>query len=87
MGDTNPTNLLTPFDEETQLLLLQVDNACAQVLAGFKEEANKASLANKELEVDIEAIVWSRIIKAYGVLMNRAIECGWVEGIQVENKE
>lgn len=77
-----PTNLLLPFDPETQELLHQVDKACSVQLEAIIKDMEKASLAGAtEYKPDIETLVWSRVAKAYGILMNRAIESGWVQGV------
>lgn len=76
--------LLTKFDEPTQKLLKEVDLACKVQVEKMREEANKASLAGKELEIDMETMVWVRIIKAYGVLYNRAVDAGWIDDIMLE---
>jgi hypothetical protein len=79
-------HILAPFDDETQALLHKVDSACASQVENVKEELNKASLSNGEYQVDLETLVWMEIIKAYGVLMNRAIDAGWVKGIHTDKK-
>ncbi len=80
------SKILAPFDAETQELLFKVDAACASQVEGVREELKKASLSNGEYQVPLETLVWMEIIKAYGVLMNRAIDAGWVKGIHTENK-
>ena len=82
-----PTSLLTPFDSETQVLLQEVDGACAAQKAVLMEKIKQASLAGEtQYKMDLETMVWTKIIKAYGILMNRAIDSGWVEGVHTENK-
>jgi hypothetical protein len=42
------TNLLAPFDEETQVLLLEVDAACSLQMQQLMEKINQAALAGDE---------------------------------------
>lgn len=76
--------LLIKFDEPTQHLLKEVDLACQAQVALMREEAEKASLAGKELEIDMETMVWVKIIKAWGILYNRAVDAGWIDDIMLE---
>lgn len=80
------SDILAPFDDETLTVLKEVDQACAIQIALLREDANKASLRNEDLEVDMEAMVWLKVIKAYGILYNRAIDAGWIPEILTENK-
>ena len=74
--------LTSQFDDKTQALLTRVDRACSQQFESIQAEIDAASLAgDKEFKLDLESIVWLEIAKAYGILMNRAIDSGWVEGI------
>lgn len=78
-------SILTPFDEPTQKLLKELDTACAAQIELLREEARKASLSgDKELQVDLETLVWSRFIRGYGILYNRAIDAGWIQDIHLE---
>lgn len=79
--------LTSKFDDNTQDLLLRVDRACSQQFENIQAEIDAASLAgDKEFKLDLESIVWMEIAKAYGILMNRAIDEGWVEGVVLEKK-
>jgi hypothetical protein len=80
------TSLLAPFSDEDQAVLLEVDNACSIQAQHVKAEMDKASLSGGEYKVDLETLTWMKITKAYGILMNRAIEAGWVEGVMTGNK-
>jgi hypothetical protein len=79
--------ILAPFDDETQKLLNEVDSACRMQSELLLEEMSKASLAAEEYKMPIESMVWWKVIQAYGVLMNRAIDAGWVDGILTEIKD
>lgn len=82
-----PTSqVIAPFDEETNTLLAEVDIACRGQQDLIKQEAKIASLNNKPLEVDMGTLAWLKIIKAYGVLYNRAIDAGWASGVHLEEK-
>ena len=75
-------HLTNQFDDKTQALLTRVDRACSQQFINIQAEIDAASLAgDKEFKLDLESIVWMEIAKAYGILMNRAIDAGWVDGI------
>ena len=76
--------VLAEFDDKTQQLLMEVDKACQIQLEGLKEEARKASLEDKELEVSLEDLVWLKLIKAYGIMYNRCIDAGWIKDIHLE---
>ena len=80
---TNHTKLLQPFDKESQSLLKSVDAACQTQMMKMKEEATLAALGNNPFEVDLETLVWTRLIRAYGILYNRAIEAGWVDDVHL----
>lgn len=84
---TKQRAMLAPFDNDTQLLLLEVDRAMKEQAEQVKGEANWASLNNKEYEPDVETLVWLKIMQAYGVLMNRALEAGWVQGGLYESSD
>jgi hypothetical protein len=78
-----PTSLLAPFDEETQVLLLEVDAACSLQMQQLMEKINQAALAgDEEYKMDLETMVWTKVIRAYGKLMNRAIDAGWISGVK-----
>ena len=75
-------HLTSKFDDKTQALVQRVDRACSQQFENIQAEIDAASLAgDKEFRLDLESIVWMEIAKAYGILMNRAIDEGWVEGV------
>ncbi len=81
------TKGLGPFDVEQQTLLIQVDNACSQQMQELQDKMKKASLAGDvEYEISYEDLIWTKIIRAYGLLMNQAIAQGWVGGIMTEDK-
>jgi len=85
--DQKHIDIISPFDDETQALLIQVDNACASQMQRIMEDMEKASLAgDTEYKMDLESLVWSRVIRAYGILMNRSIDAGWVKGIHTTRK-
>lgn len=79
-------SILAPFNATDQKFLNEVDSACRAVMAGMEEEVNAASLSGKkELQLDVETIAWLKFIRGYGILFNRAVDAGWVEGIITEN--
>ena len=80
-------SLLLPFDDDEQLLLKQVDNACFIQGKLLKEEATRQKLAGKPLTVDMETLVWFKLIRAYGILFNRAVDAGWVTGVHLKEVE
>lgn len=73
--------LLAPFDDKTQELLIELDTACGIQMDNIKKDVKKAELYGNEFELDLETMVWMKFIKGYGILMNRAIDAGWVKGI------
>lgn len=84
---THSTDLLVEFTEEDQQLLKQVDLACRAEAARLKEQARKSALANEEFLVDMETLAWFKIIKAYGILYNRAVDAGWVKDVHLEKAD
>ncbi len=80
------TSILKPFDDESQILLNEVDYACSVQMESLRKEAQAKSLANETLEIDVEVMAWLKIIKAYGILYNRAVDAGWIEGVITESK-
>ena len=78
--------LLAPFELPTQDLLKEIDIACGVQMNSLREEAKLKSLANEELVIDTETMVWLKIIKAYGILYNRAVDAGWIQDVLTENK-
>ena len=81
------TSIIAEFDEETQVLLTSVDKACAAQMKEILHEVEMASLAgDTEYKMDLETMVWTKVIRAYGILMNRAIDAGWVTGVITEDK-
>jgi hypothetical protein len=83
--DPSTKPLLAPFDEATQELLLEIDQAMKAQAEHIKGEANWASLNNKPYKPDMETLVWLKVMKGYGVLMNRALEAGWIKGALYED--
>lgn len=84
MTKDSQTSILAPFGDEDQALLRQVDLACRAEAARLKEEAKKKALANEEFQVDMETMAWFKIIQAYGILYNRAVDAGWIQDILLE---
>ena len=76
-------DLLLPFEDDVQHLLKQVDHACMLQQKRVLEASRKAKLAGQPLEVDMETLVWTKIIKAYGILFNRAVDAGWIQDIML----
>lgn len=76
---SNDLALLAPFEEKDQEILKQVDLACQMQMSRLKDEATRVKLAGEPLEPDMETLTWLRIIKAYGILYNRAVEAGWID--------
>jgi len=81
-------SILAPFDEKTQLLLNEVDNACRVVFDGLKGDVQTASLeGDDKFDVDMETAVWLKVIRAYGILFNRGIDAGWIKGIMTKEEK
>lgn len=78
--------ILSPFDEDTQALLKELDVACAAQINQLRADARKKSLIGEPYEADVETMVWLKFIKGYGILYNRAVDAGWLEDIIQENK-
>lgn len=78
--------ILAPFSDDVQALLIELDEACAVQHKNLKEEAKKASLGGKYLEVDMETLVWLKFIKGYGILFNRGVDAGWIKGVITNDK-
>ena len=85
-GDNPKLTVLAPFDEETEKLLLEFDQACRMQSEVLLKAMERSSLAGEEYVMTIETMVWWKAIKAYGILMNRAINAGWVRGVVTEEK-
>lgn len=77
-------NMIAPFDEETQNDLKEMDVACAIQIKQLREKAAQASLAGVPYEIDVETMVWMKVIKSFGILYNRAIDAGWIDGVHME---
>lgn len=80
----NMSAVLGPFDQRHQDLMKNVDKVCRKEAAKITEKARQASLAGEELQLDEETAGWAAIITAYGLLYNRAVECGWIEDVFLE---
>ena len=80
--------LTSKFEDDIQALLMRVDRACGQQFELIQAEIDAASLAgDEEFKLDLESIVWMEIAKAYGILYNRAVDEGWVDGIIVDKSK
>ncbi len=84
MPDIN--TMLLPFSEEEQGVLKEVDIACKVHAKKLGQDMQRAAMRNKDWEPDTEGLVTMSFLSAYGILMNRAIDAGWVTGIHL-NKE
>ena len=78
---TNILNVMAPFDDATQFRLKLMDAGCEQIVAEEQQVKDAASLAGEEYAPDHQTVAFLEFAKCFGILMNRAIECGWVEGI------
>ena len=58
---------------------------CRMQMDVLMEDMSKSSLKGEDYKMDIETMVWFKVIKAYGILMNAAIDAGWVRGVVTEN--
>lgn len=83
----NSTNILLEFDDEVQQHLKEVDYAMRQQSKVMREEARSASLSGKKLVMDAETAAWLKIMDAYGILFNRAVEAGWINDNSIEDKD
>ena len=87
MATEQPTSIIAEFDEETQELLKSVDKACSAQMGEIMADMERASLAgDTEYKMDLETLVWTKVIRAYGILINRAIDAGWVTGVVTGGK-
>ena len=75
-----------PFDDETQAKLHEWDNLCRGQHIILEDAMKKASLAGEDYKMTIDDMIWFKGITAFGILMNRAIDAGWVTGIMTEEK-
>jgi hypothetical protein len=82
-----PTSILAPFDAPTQFRLKLMDAGCEAIVISEGEEEKRALLAGEEYSPDQQTIAFLEFCKCFGILMNRAIDCGWVEGIQMGEVE
>lgn len=73
--------ILGPFDQETQKLLCLVDGACQAQAKLIRDEVARKKLAGEDLAPDAETVGWLQLIKAYGILFNRAVEASWIKSI------
>jgi len=84
--ETNPTSILLPFDEETQKRLLLMDAGCQVLVEQENTEEARCLLSNEPYEPDMETAGFKEFIACYGILMNRAIEAGWIKGVLHEKE-
>jgi len=78
--------VIAEFDDDTQELLKELDMACGVQMESLRKEAASKSLANEELQINTETMVWLRFIKGFGILYNRAIDSGWITGVMTNDK-
>lgn len=77
------TSILAPFDEPTQFRLKLMDSGCEQIVKQEEEAKNKALFAGEEYLPDQQTVAFLEFCKCFGILMNRAIDAGWIDGIQL----
>ena len=78
----DPTNvILAPFDEATQFRLKLMDAGCEQIVTQEEEVKKQAELSGVKYEVSMETAALLEFSKCFGILMNRAIDCGWIDDI------
>ena len=74
------TDILAPFEKNQQILLTLVDSACQAQSEILNEDITRRRLSGESFStLDDETFGWINIIKAYGILYNRAVEAGWIE--------
>ena len=79
---TFQVKILAPFNDVDAKFLTEVDRACRAVMAAMEEEANKTALSGEQnMKLDMETIAWLKFIRGFGLLYNRAVDCGWLQGI------
>ena len=77
---------LQPFDDETQELLFFADNI-SQVLADrLREHLQMSELRQEDVELDEDDKALYQLVKAYGILYNRALELGLIRGSVIVEK-
>jgi len=82
-----PTSVLAPFDDGTQEFLRFVDQACFHQMRTLEREKNTKLLAGEDIEMDLETMGWLNMIRAYGILYNRAIDAGWIKGVHLDEQQ
>jgi len=70
--------ILAPFDEHTQMRLKLMDAGCEAIVLG--EEAEQAA-DPESYAPDAPTVAFLEFAKCFGILMNRAIDAGWVNGV------
>jgi hypothetical protein len=83
MTESN-TKLLAPFDEETQEFLKLVDSACTRGIDMLGAEMRRCKLKEEEFEVTHEVLATINMIRGFGILYNRCIDAGWVDGVHMK---
>ena len=75
-------NYTTPFPDKIVEFLQDVDLACRNQAIDWKTQLDE----DPKWEPDDTDVAWMAMIKAYGILYNRAIDTGWLKGFLVEEK-
>jgi hypothetical protein len=81
-------SLLRPYPKEQQQMLIHVDRICQENAKRIQDEVNKQLLANPKTQpkLDDEDQGWVLIIKAYGLLYNKAIDLGLVKDVIIATR-
>jgi len=75
------TNLLAPFDDETQDFLRFIDKECHRAIAELNRY--KQELEEKDEAMPPDVIAMLNMIRAYGMLFNRCVDAGWINDTEI----
>ena len=81
MTQKSNTDILAPFDDETQEFLRLVDKACDTAIEDMKDEKRRCELTGEEFQMNYEIAAQLNMIRAFGIMYNRCVDAGWVEGV------
>lgn len=86
MKSKQHTEVLAPFDSETQEFLRFVDEACQNGMEMLRDEKRRCELTGEEFQLTYEVMAMLNMIRGFGILYNRCIDAGWVKGLHLDTE-
>jgi hypothetical protein len=77
------TSILAEFDDDTQEFLKFVDSACTRGIDMIGAEMRRCKLKDEEFEITPEVMATINMIRGFGILYNRCIDAGWIDGVHM----